>query len=647
MTPPRLAVLAVLGIGAGGCARESAQGRPWIHDVTFAGVNHAKPRQLKRRLQLEETSWIPLAPKKYLDPFTLELDRQRIEAFYRARGYFSARVVSADAIPRKDGKSVDVKITVEEGDPTHIGELRIDGLDNLGKRGEALERSVRSKLKSGAILVHADYLAARDEPEHRLKSRGFAWAHTEGQVEVNRDSRNAAVHLGVRPGPRAVFGRIRVHGNQRTDARDLAARSRIREGTRFDPEDLEDARTALYDLGMFSMVNVEVERSPERADVADVLITVRESKFNDLRVGLGLGLESLRSDAHAALLYTRRNFRGKLRQLRLRLEPAWVAIPAFWNLQRTGPAIIAEAHLLQPDVVCPGTEVKLVLGYDVGIEYPFQYHGPRTSTGVGRTFWHDRLFLALSYNFQYLDFFNTDPAFTQDPAQAGRLLGYVDPYRVGWLQQDINLDLRDRKLDPHKGAYFGLLVEEAGAYTGSAFLYEKLQPDARGYVPLGGRVTLAARAQYGYTFVHGDLGSPTTRRFYLGGPNSHRGFSFNRLSPQVPSGVAGVAPLPIGGDLMFLGQVELRVDVVEVAKNWLAFAAFFDAGDVPDPGRALDFTNLHLAAGGGLRLKTAIGNIRFDLGVRLNRLSPTEADGTSNPDPGQRFAFHVSVGEAF
>jgi hypothetical protein len=42
-----------------------------------------------------------------------------------------------------------------------------------------------------------------------------------------------------------------------------------------------------------------------------------------------------------------------------------------------------------------------------------------------------------------------------------------------------------------------------------------------------------------------------------------------------------------------------------------------------------------------------IGTVRFDLGVRLNRLSPTQADGTPNADPGQRFAFHLSVGEPF
>ena len=51
--------------------------------------------------------------------------------------------------------------------------------------------------------------------------------------------------------------------------------------------------------------------------------------------------------------------------------------------------------------------------------------------------------------------------------------------------------------------------------------------------------------------------------------------------------------------------------------------------------------------GGGLRYQTIVGTIRADLGVRLNRLDPTEPDGTPNPDPGERLVLHISIGEAF
>ena len=112
---------------------------------------------------------------------------------------------------------------------------------------------------------------------------------------------------------------------------------------------------------------------------------------------------------------------------------------------------------------------------------------------------------------------------------------------------------------------------------------------------------------------------------------------------------------------MFLTQIELRLNLFRLYGNWFSMAAFLDGGDVAAPScgspecksmignvpSSVDFTNLHWATGGGLRYKTVIGTIRFDLGVRLNRLAPFEPNGVPNPDPGQRLAFHISVGEAF
>ncbi len=163
----------------------------------------------------------------------------------------------------------------------------------------------------------------------------------------------------------------------------------------------------------------------------------------------------------------------------------------------------------------------------------------------------------------------------------------------------------------------------------------------------------------------------------MGGPDSHRGFNYNRLSLQVPIGYAGAPNLPIGGDQLLLLQGELRVNIVKLFGNWFGITAFLDAGDVAAPStsaqphggagdrrrpsraasaatgrcrscrRPSTCSKLHTAVGGGLRYKTVIGTIRADVGVRLNRTAPCETDGTPNPDPGQRVAFHISIGESF
>jgi outer membrane protein assembly factor BamA len=672
-------------LGCCGCAAEKANGRPWVHKIELDGVKRVKASDLKSKIALEETSWIPFSPKKYLDPFTVDLDKQRIEAYYAAHGYFFAKVTEASVRPRdQEGKSVDVKLVVDEGPPTKIDKLVTEGLDPAGATGQRIEHDLVQTFKRGEIFDHGKYLEQKGAVESRLRSIGFAWANVHGEVEVDRDRRTADVRLTVDPGPKATFGQVYVRGYVKIDPRLIRERAAIAEGKPFDPQALEDARGRIYNTGVFSSVKVEYEHDPTRADRADVIISVHEGPFHELRVGAGVNFESTRYDGHLSGQYIKNNFLGGLRTLKLRLEPGWVflvnpqSIGAPTGGPSSGPSLRTDAAFTQPDFLTRKLELKWLVGYDLGIDYAYQYHGPRSSLGITRPLWHQRVSLGLSYNFNFLLFFNTVPAFASDPHAAARLYGYTNPYRVGWLQQDLALDLRDKPLDPHKGVYVGATIEEGGTWAAGSFSYQKVQPELRLYVPLGPHVTLAGRGEFGQMFVQGDQGSPITRRFFMGGPNSHRGFNYNRLSIQVPIGYPGAPNLPIGGDQLVLFQGELRVDLVRLFGNWLGVTAFVDAGDVAAPltsaagdlakvlgpsatnpggicgdGRTprlsttVEWSRMHTAVGGGLRYRTVLGTVRADVGVRVNRTTPCEADGTPNPDPGSRLAFHISIGESF
>jgi translocation and assembly module TamA len=669
-----------------GCAAEKSEGRPWIHKIDLEGIKHISKKDLKSSIALDETSWVPFAPKKYLDPFAVEADKKRIESYYAAHGYFFARVTEAEVTPRDaQNHSVDIKLVIDEGPPTTIDKLVADGLDPVGAEdAQKIGRDLQQTFKRGSLFDHGKYLAKKGEVEDKLKKLGFAWASVRGEVDVDRQVRSADVLLKVVPGPKAQFGHVYVRGYDVIDPHLVLEHAQIKEGAAFDPQVLEDARGRIYNLGVFAWVRVEYEHDAIRPELADVIITVREGQFHELRLGGGFDFESTRYDVHLAGQYIKHSFFGGLRTLRLRLEPGWVflvnpaGIGAPTGGPSQGPSVKAEATFTQPDFIRPYYDLKWVSGYDVGIDYAYQYHGPRTTLGLTRPLWHNRVNLGLSYNFNFLMFFNTVPAFQNDPHLAAALYGYTNPYRVGWFQEDFILDLRDRPLDPQKGAYFGFTVEEGGVYAVGNFTYEKVLPQIRLYAPLGARVTLAARAEFGQIFNHGSDGSPITRRFYMGGPDSHRGFNYNRLSLQVPIGYPGAPNLPIGGDQAVLLQGELRVNIVPLFGNWFGITAFFDAGDVAAPQTAaggvslqqvlaqanngfgvcfnhatpnlstsVRFSNLNYAVGGGLRYKTVLGTIRTDLGVRLNRLTPCEPDNTPNADPNARFAFHISIGESF
>jgi outer membrane protein insertion porin family len=123
---------------------------------------------------------------------------------------------------------------------------------------------------------------------------------------------------------------------------------------------------------------------------------------------------------------------------------------------------------------------------------------------------------------------------------------------------------------------------------------------------------------------------PLFERFFLGGANSIRSFQNQEVSPKDSTGTR------IGGNIELLGNVEYTVPLF----FGIRAAAFFDVGNVWGPdisaGQKFDITDLHYAAGMGLRWTSPFGPIRIDYGVNLN------------PAPGDKFGnFNFSVGSAF
>ena len=162
---------------------------------------------------------------------------------------------------------------------------------------------------------------------------------------------------------------------------------------------------------------------------------------------------------------------------------------------------------------------------------------------------------------------------------------------------------------------------------------------------------MAARSEWGWLDPSGMRDSPITRRFYLGGPSSHRGFGFGRLSPEAISAAPTTRgqKIPIGGNAQVLFSFEGRIAVTKISDYWLSVTPFVDGGDVVPQTDELDLGNLNWAVGTALTYDTPVGVVRVGAGVRLNRLDYKFGPGgiLLNPDPGDRIAYHFSIGEAF
>ncbi len=206
---------------------------------------------------------------------------------------------------------------------------------------------------------------------------------------------------------------------------------------------------------------------------------------------------------------------------------------------------------------------------------------------------------------------------------------------MGAIEENVALDLRDHPLDPRRGFYTQVVANEGSSALGGTSSFVRGTTDVRGYLPIGDRLVLAARAMYGRA-LSSDL--PITERFFEGGANGHRGFTYRKLSPFSVGPEGEVAP--IGGEEVVLTSGEVRLDLMKIKKYPFGVVGFADGGDVAlEPG-GLDMSHLHWAGGFGLRYDPII-SLRLDLGYRLNRY------GAGEPAEGDRFAFHFSLGQAF
>jgi outer membrane protein assembly factor BamA len=221
-------------------------------------------------------------------------------------------------------------------------------------------------------------------------------------------------------------------------------------------------------------------------------------------------------------------------------------------------------------------------------------------------------------------------------------------------------DTRDDPIDAAAGAYYSANAQLAGRRIGSEVGLAKTFLTAQTFhvVPRSSRIVFAGSARLGMAVgfprqvlltdgqnqpVLGANGEPlvetvrdlpASERFFAGGDTTVRGFVLDRLGSPSTIDSAG---FPIGGNALVIFNAELRVPVY----GGLGVVSFFDTGNVFARTSDINLAELRSAVGFGLRYKSPIGPIRFDLGIKVHR---------NEIAPGVREALtavHISLGQAF
>ncbi len=567
--------------------------------------------------------------------FLVQLDRRRIRGYYVRRGFFA---IDVQAEVERRAARTDVTFTIIEGARARLARIELVGVP-ADPRVSAGELRDRIPLADGAPFDHETWELAKPALVNQLQELGYAWAKVDGVVIADEKRAEAVIRVMVEAGPLAEFGDVTISGVPPGLEDAVNARIDMKRGERFSPRALERTRAALYELGRFSLVRVEPDRTV-RGAVVKVAITMAEAPRNEVRAGVGVGVDPLAIEVRLRGVYGVTSWPTPLTSSRFEVRPA---LGYVFDRDELAPRFDALASLDRIDLVRPRYGGSAELGYQFLAVEAYTSYGPRLRLALRTPTYADAVRVTAAWQLALVDYTEVSPVVDMATEQR---LGLDTQTRLGAFEQNVVVDLRDNPVAPRHGAYFEVRAEEGTAAAGGAERYLRLLPEARGYLGLGPFV-LGLRARLG-ALIGDDV--PPTRRFFSGGANSQRGFPERHLSPFARGVVAGATrSVPYGGTALLEASGELRfpmptvcLPVIKCAIGRFAGAAFVDAGDVTETWDALDATRLHTAAGFGLRFPTPVGALRFDVGRRLNRV-----DGDREPRTGDRYSFHLSVGEAF
>jgi outer membrane protein insertion porin family/translocation and assembly module TamA len=681
--------------------RSIPNGRAAVDDVRFRGVREVSKSDLSKKIATAPSpKFLGLFAGfvydyELFDPFVLQKDLERVERYYRARGFYQARA-RAGRVVYTAPNHVRVYVVVEEGPPVLIGDVRVEGIEQLPEnvQQDVLDAVRLGGMRRGARFDEDQFAGTQWHVERALQDDAYAYARVERSARVDLPYDTAQVVFRVSPDQPSTIGKITVEGLGSLPTEPILRALDLTEGERYSATELDHAQQALLDLGVFSSAVVTPERSdpppPDRA--VPITVRVTPTKLRTVRLGGGFELDVIKTNVHLLAGWSNSNLFGGLRRFDVDFRPGLALYPTrIPTLQ--APTDFLPEEKLRTQLTQPGVIEARTHGYlrgELNI-YPLLltstpppdapvigYREARAAIGANRALW--KFYADLSYNLQL----NSPFAYvgTLDPELRTVLTSYVDLLTT--------LDFRDDPIEPHTGVYLLNDLQLAGGPLEGQAQDFRLQPEARAYVPVS-HATLALRAMTGLllpanfggslglappgetppgvereTYVR-DLQLVYFRGFFSGGPGSNRGYPLYGVGPHGPvpfllpnitqqiktgcvPGALRYKPSenpsclqPLGGLTMWATSAELRFPL----SADLTEATFCDASDV-EVGRVQYVLNPHLSCGLGLRYKTPVGPIRLDIAYRIPGLNPAPGD----PDyPGDVLGLPIGVafgiGEAY
>lgn len=433
-------------------------------------------------------------------------------------------------------------------------------------------------------------------PKAEIASRDAVAVHPDDTLDVA---------ITIDPGAHAAIGPISVEGTERMDPAFVARQTGLVQGAEFDPDDIELARERLNRLGVFRSLRIEAAEQVPDSGLLPYRIIVQERALRRFGIGAtlatidGLGIEGY---------WLHRNLFGQAERLRLDAKVAGIGFP----IATEEFDYAFGGTFTKPGIFTPDTDLVAALSAERSVLPLYTETAVLGRVGIEQLF-TDTISGGIGVQFQH-SYFEDDATF------GSRTFTTAGLYGRGVF------DNRDSDLDPTEGFYVEGTIDPLYEFQYDNTIV-RATLEGRTYFGFGedDKFILAARLRAGALAGPSLSEIPPDLLFFAGGGGSVRGYGYRSIG--VDDGLGNVT----GGRYLLEGSLEARIRF----NDSFGGVAFVDGGYVAaDTFPGID--ELKLGAGLGIRYYTALGPLRLDLAIPLNK-SPGDPD----------YALYVGIGQSF
>lgn len=468
--------------------------------------------------------------------------------------------------------------------------------------------------------IAENIISAVDDLPHPLRNNGYPNARVASSAySIDKEKKELKGTVFINQGLPAILGDVELKGNTEVSAEYILKLCPWHSGAVWDNRYLLQYRENLQKTGLFESVQIEYDKNVYREynrkyreerkkeqnkDIAlepitlPVVLNVKEGKKKSIG---GSAFYSTDEGLGAELLWENRNVfgNGEILSLGLPLKEDELFLSANFKKPAFGSK---EQSLL----------VRSRIGYEKTDAYNQKF--AEFGFGIEREIYEKWWFQTM------LNFDHIIPKKWQG-----------ESYSSVSFENTLKYDNRNSRINPTDGFISSLRIMPIKGFKHVEFTAVLTELDTSFYFPLGDKTVFAVRGAVG-AMLGGDNSIPRSKRFFLGGGGSIRGFEYQEIGRHDRNDD------PYGGVSYVLFNSEVRQNVT---KN-LAIVGFVDGGMVYEDVKPDFSEKMAFGAGVGLRYNTPIGPVRFDIAVPL-----TDAYDDEVKKKITDYQLYISIGQAF